>query len=153
MKPSAGRIDCGSSFAYSAETCARVATRPSLPARAGTRTARTNASVNAERIRRIISNIVTETGLRRVPFFHYVLHIPLIHIIAVILCYLRYGHVYWMLQSPAITDYPFTAPPGWGIPLPGVNLVWGVVVLPLYPLSRWFAQLKQRRTESWLGYL
>jgi uncharacterized membrane protein len=89
----------------------------------------------------------------RVPFFYYVLHIPLIHIIALVLCYARYGHIYWLFQSPTLADYPFTAPPGWGISLPGVYLVWAIVVMLLYPLCRWFAQLKQRRSEAWLSYL
>jgi uncharacterized membrane protein len=89
----------------------------------------------------------------RVPFFYYFLHIPLIHLIAVVICYARYGHVYSMFQSPALPDYPFTTPPGWGISLPSVYLVWGIVVLLLYPLCRWFAELKRRRSDLWLSYL
>ena len=30
----------------------------------------------------------------KVPMFYYVLHIPLIHLIALAICYSRYGHVY-----------------------------------------------------------
>ncbi|HUK43484.1 MAG TPA: heparan-alpha-glucosaminide N-acetyltransferase domain-containing protein [Candidatus Bathyarchaeia archaeon] len=89
----------------------------------------------------------------RVPMFYYILHIPLIHLIAVIICYVRYGHVYWMFQSPSVNQYPVTPPPGWGLPLPAIYLVWGTVVLALYPLCRWFARLKQRRSEAWLSYL
>jgi hypothetical protein len=37
---------------------------------------------------------------------------------------------------------PFTQPPGWGFPLPIV-----------YPACRWFAALKQRRSDPWLSYL
>jgi hypothetical protein len=37
--------------------------------------------------------------------------------------------------------------------LPGVYLVWLLVVSALYPLCRWFAGLKQRRTEWWWSYL
>ncbi len=89
----------------------------------------------------------------KVPLFYYVLHIPLIHIIAVIVCYARYGHVYWMFESPDPGNVPFTAPPGWGLPLPVVYLIWGIVVLLLYPLCRWFAGVKQRRSDAWLSYL
>ena len=89
----------------------------------------------------------------KVPLFYYVLHIPLIHIIAVIVCYARYGHVYWMFESPDASNVPFTAPPGWGLPLPVVYLIWGIVVLLLYPLCRWFAGVKQRRSDAWLSYL
>jgi uncharacterized membrane protein len=48
----------------------------------------------------------------KVPLFYYILHIPLIHLIALAICYARYGHVYWVFQSPDIGQYPFVAPPG-----------------------------------------
>ena len=89
----------------------------------------------------------------KVPMFYYVLHIPLIHLIALILCFARYGHVYWVFQSPTLADYPFAAPPGWGLSLPGIYLVWAMVVVLLYPLCRWFAGVKQRHTAAWLSYL
>lgn len=89
----------------------------------------------------------------RVPMFYYVLHVPLIHIIAVILCYARYGHIYWMFQSPTLADFPISPPPGWGYSLPAIYLVWAIVVAALYPLCRWFADLKQRRSDAWLSYL
>ena len=31
--------------------------------------------------------------------------------------------------------------------------VSAVVVIAMYPLCRWFAALKQRRTDMWLSYL
>jgi hypothetical protein len=36
--------------------------------------------------------------------------------------------------------------------LPIVYLVWAVVLLALYPPCRWFAGLKQRRSDAWLSY-
>jgi len=89
----------------------------------------------------------------KVPMFYYVLHVPLIHLIAVVICYARYGHVYWMFQSPDLSRFPVTPPPGWGLSLPGLYLVWAVVVCLLYPLCRWFAGVKQRSSEPWLSYL
>ena len=89
----------------------------------------------------------------KVPFFYYVLHIPLIHLIAVLVCYVRYGHVYWMFQSPNLRNTPITAPPGWGLSLPAVYLVWAIVVVLLYPLCRWYAALKQRSSNPLLSYL
>jgi uncharacterized membrane protein len=89
----------------------------------------------------------------KVPLFYYVLHIPLIHLIALMVCYARYGHVYWMFQSPSVTSYPITPPPGWGFSLPGVYLLWGIVVLLLYPLCRWYAGVKQRHKNAWLSYV
>lgn len=89
----------------------------------------------------------------RVPLFYFVLHIALIHVLAVIVCYARYGDVHWMFESPALADFPFTQPPGWPLSLPYLYLIWWVVVLMLWPLCRWFADVKRRRRDWWLGYL
>jgi uncharacterized membrane protein len=89
----------------------------------------------------------------RVPLFYYVLHFFLIHLLAVITCYVRYGTAHWMFQSPDLGHYPFSAPPGWGYALPRIYLTWVVVVLLCYPACRWFAALKQRRSDVWLSYL
>jgi uncharacterized membrane protein len=88
----------------------------------------------------------------KVPMFYYLLHVPLIHLIAIVVCYARYGHVYWMFQSPSLGQFPVTFPPGWGYSLPVVYLVWACVVLTLYPLCRWFAGVRQRRSDAWLSY-
>ena len=88
----------------------------------------------------------------KVPMFYYLLHLPLIHLLAIVVCHSRYGHVYWMFESPTLGQFPITPPPGWGYSLPVVYLVWVVVVLALYPLCRWFAGLKQRRSDAWLSY-
>jgi uncharacterized membrane protein len=91
-------------------------------------------------------------AIGKVPMFYYLLHIPLIHLIAVAVCYARYGQVYWMFESPTLAQFPITKPPGWGYSLPIVYLVWACVVLALYPLCHWFAGLKQRRGDAWLSY-
>jgi uncharacterized membrane protein len=88
----------------------------------------------------------------KVPMFYFLLHLPLIHLLAVIVCYARYGTAHWMFESPNIGQFPFTPPPGWGFSLPIVYLVWAFVVLALYPLCRWFAALRQRRRDPWLSY-
>ncbi len=89
----------------------------------------------------------------KVPLFYYLLHFPLIHLLAVATCYVRYGSAHWMFESPDLAHYPFTAPPGWGYSLPVVYLAWVAVVVAMYPLCRWFAALKQRRSDVWLSYL
>jgi uncharacterized membrane protein len=89
----------------------------------------------------------------RVPLFYYVLHLSLIHVLAVGACYVRYGSAHWMFESPDMANYPFTFPPDWGYPLPVIYLIWAFVVVALYPLCRWFAALKQRRSDAWLSYL
>ncbi|MBV9343227.1 MAG: DUF1624 domain-containing protein [Acidobacteria bacterium] len=89
----------------------------------------------------------------KVPMYYYLLHIPIIHLIAVAVCYSRYGHVHWMMESPSLGQFPITCPPGWGFPLPIIYGIWLCVVLALYPLCRWFATIKQRRSDPWLSYL
>ena len=89
----------------------------------------------------------------KVPMFYYVLHIVLIHLAAVAACLARYGSVHWMFESPSLDRYPITQPPGWPAPLPVVWLVWVSVVVLLYPVCRWFAGVKRRRTDWWLSYL
>lgn len=89
----------------------------------------------------------------KVPLFYFVLHFVLIHVLAAVVCYARYGSAHWMVESPDLSNYPYTPPPGWGYPLPVVYLVWAVVVAAMYPLCRWFAPIKQRRTNAWLSYL
>ena len=89
----------------------------------------------------------------RVPLFYFLLHLPLIHLLAVVACYWQNGAVYWMLQSPNLGAYPFTPPPGWGLSLPTIYLLWVLVVVMVYLACQWFASVKQRRTDSWLTYL
>ena len=89
----------------------------------------------------------------RVPLFYYMLHAALIHVVAIAICYARYGEVHWMFESPAVSAYPITPPPGWGLPLWGVYAVWIGVVAAMYPLCRWFAGVKARRRDWWLQYL
>jgi uncharacterized membrane protein len=89
----------------------------------------------------------------RVPLFYFLLHLTLIHAAAVAVCLVRYGEAHWMFESARLDQYPFTQPPGWPSGLPVVYLVWILVVLAMYPLSAWFARVKQRSRSPWLGYL
>ena len=88
----------------------------------------------------------------KVPMFYYLLHIPLIHLLAVAVCYVRYHHVHWMFESPNLQSFPVTPPPGWGYSLPIVYLIWIGVVVTLFPVCRWFAGVRQRRSDWWLSY-
>lgn len=87
----------------------------------------------------------------RVPLFFYVLHIPLIHGLAIALAYAKYGNADWLLVAPW-GEGP-QPPPDYGYSLTGVYVIWLVVVLLLYPACAWFAALKQRRRDPWLSYL
>jgi uncharacterized membrane protein len=88
-----------------------------------------------------------------VPLFYFLCHFMLIHLLAVLTCYWRYGEAHWMFQSPSLAAYPFTSPPGWGFTLPIVYATWLTVVILMYPLCRWYESVKARRTDWWLSYL
>jgi len=86
----------------------------------------------------------------RVPLFFYLLHLPLIHGLAVLTSYLHHGTVApWLLTPPQDASAPY----GYGYSLPVVYVVWVAVVLLLYPLCAWFAELKRRHPGGWLSYL
>jgi uncharacterized membrane protein len=86
----------------------------------------------------------------RVPLFYFLLHLYLIHGLAVVFAFFRYGHAGFLFGSPPAAD---SYPAGYGYPLWTVYLVWLAVVALSYPLCRWFAGVKQRRREWWLSYL
>jgi hypothetical protein len=48
---------------------------------------------------------------------------------------------------------PDLFPPDFGYPLGIVYVVWIGLVALLFPLCRWFAGIKARRSEWWLSYL
>jgi uncharacterized membrane protein len=89
----------------------------------------------------------------KVPLFFYIVHFYLIHVLAVVASYVRFGTVREMFQSPDLGHFPFSAPPGWNLGLPMVYLVWMVVVLALFPMCYWYAGFKRRRNDWWLSYL
>lgn len=103
-----------------------------------------------ERARGRLASMVTVFG--RVPFFYYVLHIPLIHLLALGVSRLREGAVNpWLFANHPMGAPP--APEGYRWSLLELYLVWLVALAILYPLCRWFANLKARRSEWWLSYL
>jgi len=90
----------------------------------------------------------------RVPFFYYVLHLALAHLIAIAMNFVRYGRAPFLLTAPpSMGGDAKLFPPNYGYPLWAVYLVWIAVLLLLYPICRWFARLKQRRRDWWLSYL
>ena len=83
----------------------------------------------------------------RVPLFFYVLHIVLAHALAgLVALWAGYG-------TSVLTGFFFDFPREWGYGLPVVYGVWLVVLALLYPLCRWFAEVKRRRSDWWLSYL
>jgi len=105
-----------------------------------------------ERYRYSTNNPLVVFG--RVPFFYYVVHLAVIHVVAIFLEFLRYGKAgFLLLPAPSLGGPRDAFPSGFGFSLGVVYAVWFLVVVTLYPLCRWFAQLKQRRRDWWLSYL
>ncbi len=85
----------------------------------------------------------------RVPMFYYILHIYLIHLLAIGTAALMGLDVGFLFSAPF-----FSAPvTGWGFGLPAVYAFWALTVFSLFPACRWFAGVKGRRKEPWLSYL
>jgi uncharacterized membrane protein len=90
----------------------------------------------------------------RVPFFYYVAHMLLAHLIAVAMNFARYGRTAFLLIPPPSMGSPSKLfPPDYGFPLWTVYAVWIAVLLLLYPACLWFGNLKQHHHEWWLSYL
>lgn len=86
----------------------------------------------------------------KVPFFYYVLHFFLIHIICVILFFATgFG------SSQIVSEgSPFLfRPVNFGFSLPWVYVIWLVVILSLYYPCKWFAKYKATHDQWWLAYL
>jgi uncharacterized membrane protein len=81
----------------------------------------------------------------RVPLFYYVLHIVLIHAVAIALVWPALGATGAMGR--------FASGGGLGYPLPAIYALWAGVVLALYPACRWFADVKRRSHAAWMSYL
>ena len=83
----------------------------------------------------------------RVPLFFFVLHFLAIHVLAVALAWFRYGQFY--ILNLVAGGFP----KDYGYSLPMVYVFWAGIVIAFYPLCRWFAGVKARRTDWWLSYL
>jgi uncharacterized membrane protein len=87
----------------------------------------------------------------RVPMFFYLAHLYLAHGL-MLATGLASGYPAEVFIGPMSNPGPLIAS-GWGFSLPGVYIAWLIVLMLLYPLCRWFGNLKQRRKDWWLSYL
>ena len=105
-----------------------------------------------ERFRFSFTNPLIVFG--RVPFFYYVTHLLVAHLIAIAMNLARYGRTSFLLIAPPSMGSPSELfPPDYGYPLWTVYAVWVVVLLLLYPACLWFARLKQGHHNWWFTYL
>ena len=88
----------------------------------------------------------------RVPFFYYVLHFYMLHLLCMALFFIR-GHTYAEgLQSVFGIPFHFLIA-GEGYSIGIVYLIWILLVLALYPLCKWFSDMKRKNAHWWLSYL
>ena len=90
-----------------------------------------------EQLRGALASFLATFG--RVPFFYYVVHIYLIHALAV-------------ATALALTGV-LTTTPEVNFNLAGVYIVWLMVLVLLYPICRWFSELKESSSGWWWAYL
>jgi uncharacterized membrane protein len=85
----------------------------------------------------------------RVPMFFYILHLYVIHLLAIAMAYIFHQPVGWLWQGGFWMN---ATPDGYGHRVAFVYLMWFITVVVLYFPCRWFAALKQRRNDWWLSY-
>jgi len=90
-----------------------------------------------EQVRGALASFLSTFG--RVPFFYYVVHIYLIHALAVATAFAITGA---LATTPEIN-----------FSLTGVYIVWLMVVVLLYPICHWFSELKEKSSGWWWTYL
>jgi uncharacterized membrane protein len=88
----------------------------------------------------------------RTPLFFYLLHIPLIHLLALGVAMVRTPDAVWWLFA----NHPMAMPPApdgyrWSLPL--LYLVFAAAVVLLYFPCRWLAARKVSGSNRWLSYL
>lgn len=103
------------------------------------------------RVRAVDGPIAPLLAFGRVPMFFYLLHLPLIHALALGLAHALHWpreFLFWQGVVPNLIP-----PDGYGIGLFGVYVAWLVVLLLLYPACHWFARVKRTRSWRWLRLL
>jgi uncharacterized membrane protein len=102
-----------------------------------------------EGTRRRIANFFETFG--RVPLFYYLLHIPLIHVTALLVWYLRDGA--FGAERFATAPYVFIPDPQqhWSLSL--LYLVFAIDVAILYVACRWYMHAKATRPRPWMRYI
>jgi len=94
------------------------------------------------------TRIITAYG--KVPMFYYLIHWNIIHLLMLAMVFLQ-G---FRADQFVFGTFQFGRPPGSGISLGAVYLVWLCVVASLYPLCIWYGRYKASHPEKrWLRYL
>lgn len=104
----------------------------------------------AERLRGPVASFLTTFG--RVPFFFYILHLYVLHALAMVLAQVTgFGWDSMILHQFVSFEAGLQ---GYGFSLGAVYGFWVLVVAACYPLCAWFDGYKQRHREQWwVSYL
>ena len=87
----------------------------------------------------------------RVPMFYYILHLYLIHILAILAAFAFHQPAAWLWHGAI---FLLRTPAGYGHGLPFIYAMWILAVAILYLPCRWFMRFKARhRNWNWLSYL
>jgi uncharacterized membrane protein len=90
--------------------------------------------------------------LGRVPMFFYLLHIPLIHLVALVVATARTpAALPWLFANHPM--HPPEVPAGYTWPLPLLYVVTALVVVALVVPCRWYARVKAGRGWAWTTYI
>jgi uncharacterized membrane protein len=94
-------------------------------------------------------------NLGRVPLFFYLTHIVLIHLLAVVLAFIRFGRAEWLYQGPGIfwSETLPGHPEQYGLSLGWFLLLWALVITVLYPACLAYGRYKQFHDYAWLRYV
>jgi uncharacterized membrane protein len=104
-----------------------------------------------ERVKLAITNPLIAFG--RVPLFYFILHLYLIHLLAIPLALFRYGQAAFLFTpAPSMGGAANVYPADYSYRLGVLYILWIAVVVLLYPLCLWFSRLKERRRDWWLSY-
>jgi uncharacterized membrane protein len=104
----------------------------------------------AERARGKVGEFLATFG--RVPMFYYLIHIPTIHLAAVIVSLVREGRVNpWLFANHPMMNPP--PPEGYVWSLSLLYAVFFVVIALLYLPCRWYARKKATNPEAWMRYI
>lgn len=89
----------------------------------------------------------------RTAFFYYILHLYLIHIVAMISFYVHGHTLAQSAEAESVFKWKFVIP-GEGFGLVGVYSIWIFVIICLYPLCKWYNNYKTNHKQKWwLSYL
>jgi len=107
------------------------------------------AALDGVAVERRLARILLVFG--RVPLFYYILHIVVIHAMAILVGLLFHQPVAWLWHGGFLIQPPAA---GYGHGLPFVYLIWVTALLILYfPCKRYMTFKSEHRDWAWLSYL